>query len=370
MLLNRLVEVARSQLEEHRSLRRRAQQTRRPPLVLVPSILGTRLVDQRGRGGWSSTRDLYWPPFSTGTHDLRPAGLLEGFTVVPRLWSYDVYGGLVRYLVRTGGYVLGETLFVLEYDWRTGFIDAAVKLEELVHQVSGPRAQQVDVIGVSSGGLVARYLLSSNAERAQRRIRRLICVGTPQRGTFSALDVLANGSRPAPLGRRFAGRQIAGQQTVWDLLPHPDERIFIDEQGQILDQSLYDADAWLRWGLVSMPKRELAERLARARLFHETLDHGASHSDTFLVGGKQLPTVIRAYVARGRVRFPSCTPAARDQHAPVLYAAGDGMTTEASLRAFPGLPAERLRWVATKAHRALPTDPEVHRLVVESLLAD
>jgi len=382
MLLNQLLEVARAQLGESRELRRRARRRQQhTPLVLVPSILGTRLVDSRGRGGWSTTRDLYGLPFSATTKELHPAGLLEGFTVVPRLWSYDVYGGLVRYLVRVGGYVLGETLFVLGYDWRTGLIDAAAKLDALVGEVSGRGAGQVDLLGVSSGGLVARYLLASapegvghaaNAPRGQaaRRVRRLICVGTPQRGTFSALDVLANGSRPAPLGRRFAGRQIAGQQTVWDLLPHPSERIFIDDRGEILDASLYDPEVWLRLGIVSLPGAELAMRLAGARRFHETLDLATPHADTFVVGSSHLPTVVRAYVSGGRVRFPSCTPAAGDPHAPVLYAPGDGMTTESSLRALPGLPKERMRWVSTKVHRSLPADPEVHRLLLESLLAD
>jgi hypothetical protein len=155
---------------------------------------------------------------------------------------------------------------------------------------------------------------------------------------------------------------------VWDLLPHPNERIFIDDKGEILDLDLYDPDVWLRLGLVSIPRDELAMRLAGARRFHETLDRGTRHADTFVVGGRQLPTVVRAYVSRGRVRFPSCTPAARDPHARVLYAPGDGMTTESSLLAFPNLPNERIRWVSTKIHRSLPADPEVHRLVLESLL--
>jgi pimeloyl-ACP methyl ester carboxylesterase len=379
MLLNQLLEVARTQTAAHRSLQRRARSTRvRPPLVLVPSVLGTRLVDGHGRGGWSSTAELYGLAPSGSQNELHPDGLLDGFTVVPRLWSYDTYGGLVRYLERVGGYVRGKSLFVLGYDWRKGVADAASQLEDLVDRVSGRNQEPVDLLGVSSGGLVARYFLSlgsagrtGSAQRQalQQRIRRLVCVGTPQRGTFNALDVLSNGSQPAPFGRVFAPRQLAAMQIAWDLLPHPSERLFIGERGELLDWDLYDPDTWLELGILSLPKPELLARLTAARHVHETLDGGCSRDDIVVVGARQIPTVIRVSVARGRLQFPDCDPTGREPHGALLYAPGDGMTTEASLQAIAGVPAVRVHWVETKQHRSLPTLPEVHRLVVESLLA-
>jgi len=379
MLLNQLLEVARTQTAAHRSLQRRARgTTARPPLVLVPSILGTRLVDNHGRGGWSSTAELYGLGQSGRQNELHPDGLLDGFTVVPRLWSYDTYGGLVRYLERVGGYVRGKSLFVLGYDWRKGVADAAGQLEDLVDRVSGRYQERVDLLGVSSGGLVARYFLSHGSAgrtgRAQRqalqqRIRRLICVGTPQRGTFNALDVLANGSQPAPFGRVFAPAELAAMQIAWDLLPHPSERLFIDEHGKLLDFDLYDPDTWLELGIVSLPREELQARLTGARHVHDMLDGGCSRDDIVAVGARQIPTVIRVFVAGGRLRFPDCEPTGREPHGALLYAPGDGMTTAASLQAIAGLAADRVHWVETKQHRSLPTLPEVHRLVVESLLA-
>lgn len=380
MLLNQLLEAARSQLGQHRDLRRRARSTEeRPPLVLIPSVLGTRLVDSHGRGGWNSTAELYGVAPSGRLDELRPDGLLEGFTVVPRLWSYDTYGGLVRYLERVGGYVRGRSLFVLGYDWRTGMAHAASQLEDLVDRVSGSRKEPVDLLGVSSGGLVARYFLSQGSrgragsaqrQELQQRIRRVICVGTPQRGTFNALDVLANGSQPAPFGRTFAPAQLAAMQTAWDLLPHPSERLFVDERGELLDLSLYEPETWLRLGIISLPESELGARLTAARQVHETLDKGCVCSDTVVVGAKQVPTVIRVSVVGQRLRFPSCNPTGREPHGALLYAPGDGMTTEQSLQALPGLATDRVHWVATQQHRELPTLPEVQRLVVESLLAD
>jgi hypothetical protein len=197
----------------------------------------------------------------------------------------------------------------------------------------------------------------------------VICVGTPQRGSFSALDILANGARPAPLGRWFRDRQIVELQTVWDLLPHPEERVFVDESGEVLDLSLYDPDLWSRFALVALGGDELASRLDRARLFHEALDRSRIHSDIFVVGGRHVPSIIRARVSGDRVQFPPCKPPAKDPLASLMYEPGDSMTTESSLRAIPGLSLDHVRWVSSRIHHSLPADPEVHRVVLESLLA-
>jgi hypothetical protein len=380
VLVNRALETARSLGSEQRSLRRRARdRADRPPLVLVPSILGTRLVDDQGRSGWGSTRALYGRRPARSAAELRHEGLLEGFTLVPRLWSYDVYGGLVRYLERIGGYVRNESLFVLDYDWRAGIAHAAARLAELIAGIPQATERRVDIVGVSSGGLVARYFLEygghalgvvggapSGAGRAL--LRRVICIGTPQRGAFNALDIIANGVRPAPLGRHFTGREIAELQTVWELLPHPTERVFVDEKGTILDLDHFDPDVWTRLRITSLDESTLVERLRRARHLHEALDRSGP-ADIVVIGGRKEPTIVRALVTGGRVSFPTCTPPAGDPRAGVMYAPGDGMTAERSLCALPELDPARVHWVPVKVHHSLPADPEVHRLIVEALIA-
>jgi hypothetical protein len=379
VLLNRALETARSLGREQRLLRKRARDgSSRPPVVLVPSILGTRLVDEQGRSGWGSTRALYGVASSRPGAALRHEGLLEDFTLVPRLWSYDVYGGLVRYLERIGGYVRNESLFVLDYDWRTGIAHAAARLAELVARIPQATERKVDVVGVSSGGLVARHFLEYGglAEGAARApsgagralVRRVICIGTPQRGAFNALDIIANGVRPAPLGRTFTGREIAELQTVWELLPHPEERVFVDEKGQILELDHFDPGVWTRFRITSMEESVLVDRLDRARRLHQELDR-CRPADLVLIGGRKEPTIVRALVTGNRVSFPSCAPPAGDPRAGVMYAPGDGMTSERSLCAVPELDRARVRWVPVKVHHSLPADPEVHRLVVEALIA-
>src|SRR5256885_8620063 len=127
----------------------------RPPLVLVPSILGTRLASARGSLLWGSVRHLYGRCDVARAREVKPAGLLRGFSVVPGLWHYDVFGRLVRFLERAGGYREGEDLHVAAHDWRAGLEEAAGEVARVVERVRGAGEEKVDLVAISTGGLAA-----------------------------------------------------------------------------------------------------------------------------------------------------------------------------------------------------------------------
>src|SRR5262245_46165794 len=121
MLLNRLVERARGLAWHRLMLARRTRAIEDPiertPVLLVPGMCGTRLVDAAGRVVWGNFASLYaGPSIWTAT---RSAGLLEEIAIVPGIAGIDVYGGLGRFFVRAG-YRRGEDLQLLYYDRRTG----------------------------------------------------------------------------------------------------------------------------------------------------------------------------------------------------------------------------------------------------------
>jgi hypothetical protein len=74
-------------------------------------------------------------------------------------------------------------------------------------------------------------------------------------------------------------------------------------------------------------------------------------------------------VLNGRAVLPDCDPPSIDPTITFTYEPGDGALPEASLRAVPGLEEDRLWLVTPKAHHLIPADPEVHRLLLEALLA-
>jgi pimeloyl-ACP methyl ester carboxylesterase len=361
MLLNRAVERLRRLRLRLRLLAGRARLGARPPVILVPSILGTRLVDPRGRTLWGSLPRLFTgPPLASGA--ARPGGLVEGFSLIPGLLAYDVYGAMVRFLEGVGGYRRGRDLHVLTYDWRRGIGAAADELAALVDRLRGVGDEQLDLVGVSTGGAVMRSYLGQGGGG----IRRAIYIGTPQRGSLSALVHLAEGLRLMPGGRRFSPAEMAGCQTVWDMLPHPDERIFVDEAGAPLAYDLYDPATWQRLALDAVAS-DLGPRLRRARRLHESNQRAGAAVDSFVIGSRHLLTAARCVVEGGRARMPACEPPKGDPG--TLYEPGDDTVPARSLCALPGLREGSFWPVKVRGHRLLPSEPEVHRLVLEALLA-
>ena len=364
MLLNRLMERSRQLRLRIRLLRRRARLVRdRRPLVVVPSILGTRLADQRGRLLWGGVRRLYFGPPVGDEADVVTAGLLHGFTILPGLLHYDVFGGLLRFLAEVGGYVPGEDLHVVEYDWRGGIAHAGQQLGETLARLRGAGEERFDLLGMSTGGLATRWLLA----QGPAPVHRVIYVGTPHRGSAAALWHLAEGVQPAPFGKSFAGSAVACFQTSWDALPHPDEPVFVSDDGEPLDLNLYDASTWSRLGLAA-GCRDVQARLDAAARLHRTLA-SASHPDSFAIGARHLPTVSRCIVSGGRGTFPPCDPRSDDPRLEFAFEPGDSSVSERSLGAAPGLDPSRIWFVHIDQHRALPAHPEVHRLILEALLA-
>lgn len=367
MLLNRLIERGRSLGFGRVLLSRRARRVReRAPVVLVPGMFGTRIVDGRGRTLWGSTLRLYGGPSITGAEDARPAGILADLSLVPGLVGIDVYGGLVRFLEDVGGYRRGEDLRVLDYDWRAGAVAGAERLADLCERIRGAGEERVDVIGISTGGQLVRWFVAHGGDRA---VRRAIYVGTPQRGTFDALACMHRGFRFAPGGKLFTPGEAAACQTTFDALPHPADRVLVDQSGAPLDLDLYDASVWARLGLVGEATPDFQARLDRARAFWQALDRAPHGADAVVIGAGHLPTPARAVVIDGEARVPPPSPRPDDPYVGYTYAPGDGELSLASLRALPGLDPRRLWLSCPPAHHRLPSDPGVHDRILEALLA-
>jgi hypothetical protein len=154
---------------------------------------------------------------------------------------------------------------------------------------------------------------------------------------------------------------MARCQTVWDALPHPDDRVFIDGDGGAIDLPLYDPATWRMLGLAPAVG-DVAQRLGRARRAHE-IGGRAGDVESFVIGARHLPTAVRCLVRGGRASLPACEPQKGDPLARWLYEAGDDTVAASSLG------GKEIWTVKVRSHRLLPSEPEVHRLVLEALLA-
>ncbi len=166
------------------------------PILIVPGMPGSALRRV-------NTQEEVWPRATlTGPNPdlatlLNPAIPLEPFDLVleaaPILYVYQILLDLFGQAgVRFGklDYARGDArLFIFPYDWRLNLRGTADLLADALRRLRDSHGGLwPDLICHSTGGLVARYCLQSgDPNLGDASARRIIFVGTPQRGTTKAL---------------------------------------------------------------------------------------------------------------------------------------------------------------------------------------
>ncbi|MCW7989502.1 hypothetical protein XF35_30755 [Streptomyces platensis subsp. clarensis] len=196
-------------------------------VVVLPGILGSRLIDSDGKEAWGPSGGALWRAIRTfgrcvealslpsDTGDDHPGDGVRVHGVVPTLHALpgvaplvDGYSGLLDWLEQV--FTLrrrrrGEAdstpanLIPFAYDWRLSCRFNADRLKERVERelsrwrTSAPERRTARVVFLchSMGGLVARYYVECLG--GFEITKRLITLGTPHRGSLSALAHLVNG---------------------------------------------------------------------------------------------------------------------------------------------------------------------------------
>lgn len=418
-----------------------ARRVRRPPLVVIPGAFGSRLWRR-------STHDEIWPGSNMAlvfsnyrdialdidartlepvTADTEPAGLFL------RAFGRDFYGNLLRVLEVAGGYLPGAldappdpgapTYYVYDYDWRLDTVANVRGLHELIERIAeihGDAGRQVDIVGHSSGGSLARYyarfgtadVLEDQAVEpgwnGSRRIRRLLLVGTPNLGTIQAVLSHVRGEEVGL--RRMPAEIVATCPSVPQLMPHPELSWLVNLRGDPIDLDMYDIDTWreLRWSIFTnrvykrilrrhgngsaqayfeLLEAFLARHLARGRRFHQVLSAagGPDEPRPYVFGSDCVPTPARLVVDRdGNMyrayeqahRIPM--PIADVDYGALMNEPGDGVITRSSLLGQPPAGAteqiERLEIeqsvLLCESHQELTANVGLQRHILDALLRD
>ncbi len=170
-----------------------AQQTRRP-LIFIPGILGSKLVDEKGKLLWGG-RDSYFNfhklrlPRDNNQIKLKPDGVID---TIPIVWPLEVkqYNDLLK-IVEDIGFRKGENFFVFAYDWRRSNFKTAEILNTFIDQTPALKGKEFDIVAHSMGGLVALILIHEFDSGA--KVKNLITLGTPFYGSLNAFDTFLNG---------------------------------------------------------------------------------------------------------------------------------------------------------------------------------
>ena len=294
----------------------------RNPVILIPGLLGSKLVIQR-------TTEVAWGTFGMGNislgatpgltdialpmsrgkrlGDLRdnlvPAGALD--RVVVNFLGYPLQQNTYAHILGVlgiGGYRDQDlaqagvidygsrhfTCFQFDYDWRRDNVENAQALGRFIGEKRKYVQQEIekrfgiknynvkfDIVAHSMGGLVARYYLRYGAAdlnedgslpelkwTGSRYVEHLVVIGTPNAGSIDALMSLANGYRPAPLLPRYPAAVMGTMPSIYQLLPRSRHHPLLDEKGHpvpdILAPELWEEK---HWGLADPAQDDVLKRL-------------------------------------------------------------------------------------------------------------
>jgi len=295
----------------------------RNPVIVIPGILGTKLVDQptetvvwgafAGKYANTETAQGAWLmalPMREGEElaelrdDVQPKGALDRLKV--SLWglpiSLDAYVNILATL-GVGGYRDQQlawagaidygtdhfTCFQFDYDWRRDNVENAKRLHQFILKKKAYVQDQMekrygqsnaevkfDIVAHSMGGLISRYyLMYGDADLSQdgaqpvvtwsgaKHVERLVLIGTPNAGSLESLIQLLYGKEFAAALPRVPAVVLGTMPSIYQLLPRSRHKPIRDEaDGQPLTD-LYDPKLWeqMGWGLCNPNQAKVLEWL-------------------------------------------------------------------------------------------------------------
>lgn len=294
-----------------------ADDHQRNPIIVIPGILGSKLVDQTqrrvvwgefgGNGIDPSTVEgarLLALPMSDEaslenlTDTIQVAGPLDTLNVrvFGVLFQIAAYRDIVTAL-GIGGYKDSATVsaadelnahnvrcFQFAYDWRRDNVETAAQLHRFILEKKsiveserrkryGDAAEPVrfDIVAHSMGGVMARYYLQyGNAPlpdddsppkvtwAGAKHVDRLVMVAPPNAGSLQAVEYLTQGVQFSRFFSKYEPALLGTMPSVYQLLPRTRHRpVVTGQKREAVD--LYDPQTWVqaRWGFFNPSQADL-----------------------------------------------------------------------------------------------------------------
>jgi pimeloyl-ACP methyl ester carboxylesterase len=271
-------------------------QRKRPPLVLLPGISGTKMVNQPDGELWPNGTNLLLSSSDDFLLKLRLANdgvapwdatdpaynTVRTDDIIRSVLGQGVYNKTVESLEKSG-YKEGVDLFAFPFDWRkdvrTQSVNLLTRIDEIRQQTG---AQQVDILAHSQGGLVTLAALRDPASVG--KVRKVLTLGTPVLGATKALGVLeyrmpcfveapvlgciTNAETLQTAISNFPGLYELLPSRAFDSAVHPPLSIDRDTNGDGVPEGSQPYD---KWSAIVKSHRN-ANLVDQADQFHQTFD--------------------------------------------------------------------------------------------------
>lgn len=249
-----------------------------PRVWILPGIMGSRIgVPDEGPVVWLD-------PLRVSAGALTDLALDGGPSAYGAVGVLPLVYFELKLRLRLEGY---EVAF-FPFDWRQGVDRTGAELYEALAD-----ERETYLVAHSMGGLVARAALS--LDRRRKRIRRLVMLGTPNHGSFAAIQALRG---TYALVRRVAALDL--RHSADDLVrgvfhTFPGLHQLLPSPAMLGPLDLYRASSWPA-GLV--PRQEMLDTVSAAR------DRLAPGDDRMiLVAGVDQTTTVGVEIANGELSY-------------------------------------------------------------------
>ncbi|MEM7282431.1 MAG: FHA domain-containing protein, partial [Pseudomonadota bacterium] len=251
--------------------------TDRIPVVVLPGIMGSELVDSEG---------LFWPNMGRALRnpekmavgrdsDLRVGGISKKVVVVKGVIKLEAYSRLVDFLEEGLGYKTGKDLLQFAYDWRQDNRESAQKLKVAIddwrENVIGKNTRFM-ILCHSMGALVSRYYLQCLGGAAN--VSKFVTMGGAHFGAPFVIQTLMYGPDLLPLGigRKGLHAALMTMPSAYQLVPpYP---FAYDKDGSVID--VHEDDSWV--------KKEFRHLLKSAKEFHREIGNKVNVPTTCIFG--------------------------------------------------------------------------------------
>jgi pimeloyl-ACP methyl ester carboxylesterase len=312
------------------------------PVIFIPGILGSRLVDTAGRVVWGerssllnySDLDLL---VSSPSSRLKVDGLVKRINVLGPFWTIHEYDSLIERFHRLG-YVDGQTLFVFPYDWRRSNFETARQLDAFVNSTTALRTGKFDIVAHSMGGLVTKIWMLDHG--GATRVNKAIYLGTPFQGSMNAFATLSGGwgsfANFVAGGLSAVRRVTLSFSSIYELFPSYDNccRLGTPSQHTMLD--IFSPTTWTQRDWLPPEYRPGGDRsaafeqnLAQARRLGGLMRREVPNVQEIKFAGDVIDTKLWLYVSPQDQSWKNWTfsPSRGDGTVPVWSAANDFTST-------------------------------------------